>query len=82
MKRIYDYADLKDMYSNLLEEKKKLEDDNLVYYYQSREFAKKIKALEEDMKIKDRKIKELKIINLALYDKIYNRSDKNVKDKI
>ena len=76
MKRIYDYADLKEMYSNLLEEKKKLEDDNLVYYYQSREFAKKIKALEEDMKIKDRKIKELKIINLALYDKIYNRSDK------
>ena len=76
MKRFPDYADLKDMYSNLLKEKKKLEDDNLVYYYQSREFAKRIRILEEDMKIKDRKIKELKIINLALYEKIYGDDKK------
>ena len=68
-----DYAELKERYIQERELRKKFDKEATTYYYQNAEYRKKIVELKEEIKIKEKKIKDLELINLALYEKIYNK---------
>ena len=71
----YNYNELCQLYLEQKEEIKELQIRANTYYNLCQQRKKEIEELKELYKYRDKRLEDLKIINTALYDKLYKRSE-------